>query len=77
MPNGKPGDAPWTDFFIHGREVFPADIASMLKAIHVANPTLIEHLHYPDMWDWEKGLRLEEGRKKLRKIIQDNCIPID
>lgn len=38
MPNGKPGDAPWSDFFVHGHKVFPDDIARMLRAIYGVNP---------------------------------------
>lgn len=38
MPNGKPGDAPWSDFFVHGREIFPPDMAAMLRAIHAVDP---------------------------------------
>jgi len=76
MPNGKPGDAPWSDFFLHGHDVFPPDIAAMLRAIYGVDPRLIRHLAHPDMWRWEEGHDLEDGRAKLKKIINDNSIPL-
>jgi hypothetical protein len=75
VPNGKPGDAPWTDFFVHKHDVFPADMAAMLRAIYSVSPRLIQHLAHPDMWEWEAGNDLEDGRAKLRQIIADNNIP--
>lgn len=75
MPNGKSGDAPWSDFFGHGQhDLFPADIAEMLLAIHAVDPSLIRHLSHPDMWAWEKGEDLDNGREKLRQIMADNEI---
>jgi hypothetical protein len=75
MPNGRPGDAPWTDFFVHGRDLFPEDISAMLRAIARQDAGLIRHLAHPDMWDWAEGKNLEEGREKLRQIIRDNRVP--
>jgi len=77
MPNGKPGDAPWSDFFVHGYDVFPSDIAAMLRAIYDVNPSLIRHLAHPDMWQWEQGKDLDDGRSKLAKIMADNDITVE
>lgn len=77
MANGRPGDAPWTDFFNHGRDVFPEDIAKMLLAIHAASPALIQHLNHPDMWEWEAGRQLDEGREKLRQIMSEHNIQLE
>lgn len=74
MPNGRPGDAPWTDFFVHGQAIFPPDIGEMLQAIARHDVGLIRHLAHPDMWDWAEGKKLEEGREKLRQIMRDNGI---
>jgi len=74
MPNGKPGDAPWSDFFVHNRKIFPDDIARMLRAIHAVNPKLIRHLAHPDMWEWEQGRQLDTARSKLSAIIEKNEI---
>jgi hypothetical protein len=76
MPNGRPGDAPWSDFFVHGHDVFPPDIAAMLRAIHAVNPSLIQHLSHPDMWCWEQGDDLDNGRAKLTQIMSDNVIEL-
>ena len=75
MPNGTPGDAPWTDLFVHKRNIFPYDMEEMLWRIHEYDENLIRHLNYPDMWKWEKGENLEEGRQKLKKIIEENNVP--
>jgi len=77
MPNGKPGDAPWSDFFVHGREIFPPDMAAMLRAIHAVDPALIQHLAHPDMWRWEAGDDLDDGRAKLVQIMANNHITVD
>ncbi|MEZ6118575.1 MAG: hypothetical protein R3C28_18695 [Pirellulaceae bacterium] len=77
MPNGRPGDAPWSDFFGHGRHnMFPPDIAAMLLAIHAVDPALIKHLNHPDMWDWEQGKNLDGGREKLSQIMVENDIEL-
>lgn len=75
VPNGKPGDAPWSDFFVHKRNIFPNDIARMLRAIYAVSPKLINHLADDDMWEWEAGRKLDEGRSTLRRIIVENNIP--
>ncbi len=33
MPNGKPGDHPYTDIVIHGRDVYSSDIAKLVREI--------------------------------------------
>ena len=76
MPNGKPGDAPWTDFFVHKMNVFPPDISDMLWAIYRVSPDLIKSLNYPDMWNWEKGEKLDDARLTLKKIISENGIQL-
>ena len=75
MPNGKPGDAPWSDFFVHGKDVFPLAIAGKLKRVRAYDDSLIRHFANNDMWDWERGERIEEGVEKLQKIIDDHKIP--
>ena len=77
MPNGKPGDSPWSDFFGHGRhEMFPSDISAMLLALHAIDPALIRSLHYPDMCDWERGKNLDDARRKLRQIMVENGVDL-
>ena len=75
MPNGAAGDAPWSDFFVHGKSIFPPDMCVMLHVIKQHDVELIRHLAHPDMWDWEVGKNLEEGRRKLKEIIRTNGIP--
>jgi hypothetical protein len=33
MPNGKPGDHPFTDIVIHGRDVYSSTAASLVREI--------------------------------------------
>ena len=33
MPNGKPGDHPFTDIVVHGRDVYSPQIASLVREI--------------------------------------------
>jgi hypothetical protein len=33
MPNGKPGDHPYTDIVIHGRDVYSPDVANLVREI--------------------------------------------
>jgi hypothetical protein len=33
VPNGRPGDHPYTDIIVHGREVFSAEVTRLAKEI--------------------------------------------
>ncbi len=33
MPNGKPGDNPYTDIVVHGRDVYSPSIATLVREI--------------------------------------------
>jgi hypothetical protein len=34
MPNGKPGDHPYTDIIVHGADSFGTEITALVKEIH-------------------------------------------
>lgn len=68
MPNGKIGDHPFTDMMIHGRHPFPADIERMLRKLQEVEPGLISRFGW-EPFDWAKGRRLEDGRRKLTALV--------
>ena len=68
MPNGKFGDNPLTDMFIHGEHPYPADIENMLRKLRSINPKILHGLDTKP-FDWEKGKNLEEGRELLKEML--------
>ena len=69
MPNGKPGDHPRTDIFVHGLHPFPADIEAMIRELHSINPSLLEQID-TQMLLWESGKEYEVARKELQELIE-------
>ena len=69
MPNGKHGDNPLTDMFVHGRHPFPPDIEDLLRELRS-----LGHLHLDALswapFDWEAGRFHEEARRLLRGLIE-------
>ncbi|HZY88715.1 MAG TPA: hypothetical protein VFE78_28080 [Gemmataceae bacterium] len=68
MPNGKPGGHPLTDLFHHGGHPFPADIEEMVRRLASIDPNLLGEIDH-DVFRWEKGEGLEEGRAKLKELL--------
>lgn len=79
MPNGSKGDHPLTDMLIHGLHPFPADIEAMLRELFDLDPNYLDttrrHVDQLAWWNrfeaWERGERLDEGRKLLSEILQE------
>ena len=79
MPNGKPGDHPFTDMLIHNMHPFPLDIEELLHEILELNPGFADsERRYLDridwdqkFFDWEAGRNLDEGRDALKKILAE------
>ena len=77
IPNGKPGDDPLTDMFIHGEHPFPADMEAMLRQIRALDPLFPNgdrsHADRVAWWrrigDWARKLNLDEGREALRAVL--------
>jgi hypothetical protein len=68
MPNGKPGDHPLTDMFSHGAHPFPPDIEELIRRLASIDPLLLKEID-GDVFEWEAGRQLDEGRAKLRELI--------
>jgi hypothetical protein len=75
MPNGKHGDNPLSDFIVHGRSCFPADIEDLLRRIDQAGAAigrwpLGENWPYsPREWDWAEGRELGAARRDLQSLL--------
>jgi hypothetical protein len=77
MPNGKPGDHPWTDIMIHGRRVYSAladqlvrdiaELATDAEQRQLADRLMREYNEHfdPDVARLER--ELSELRDRLRK----------
>jgi hypothetical protein len=69
MPNGKIGDNPLSDMFVHGRHPFPPDIEEMLRTL-----SSLGHLHLDAIqgapFDWEAGRFHQHARRLLRGLIE-------
>jgi len=67
--NGKPDDNPITDMLFYGKHPFPADMEAMVRKLHAIDRQLMNDLKWEPL-AWEKGERLEEGRKLLRELLE-------
>ena len=71
MPNGRPGDNPITDLLSHDRHPFPPDIEEMLRKLAAIDPILFQELGWAP-FEWEQGQNLDEGRKRLRELLNEH-----
>ena len=72
MPNGKPGDHPLTDTFVHGFHPFPSDIEQMLgKLLRREGYDGVQAISDAECTDWAAGVAIEEGRVKLRRLLDE------
>lgn len=75
MPNGKHGDNPLSDMILHGLHPFPPDMEEVLREIdalgmRVGRWPLGENWPYSTAeFDWERGEKLEEGRRLLSHLL--------
>jgi len=86
MANGKPGDHPITDMYVHGLHPFTDDIEQMVRKLLSLNPKFpddgrryteqVEWEHR--FFDWEKGVGLEDGRRALKaELAKHGSIDLD
>jgi len=69
MPNGKPGDHPFTDMFHYGSHPFPPDIEALILELKRLDPHL-KGITDDMPFDWEEGKNLEVGRRHLKGLIE-------
>jgi hypothetical protein len=69
MPNGTPGDHPYTDMVAHGKHPFPPDIESMLWKLREMDHSFIDQFGW-EPFRWEKGENLDDARMKLRLLME-------
>ncbi len=69
MPNGKLGDNPISDMFIHGKHPFPADVEEMIRELYRINRVVFDDNFSSAVFDWERGENLEQGRAKLKELL--------
>jgi hypothetical protein len=68
MPNGKPGDHPLTDIFVHGLLPFPADIEKMIRKLWTVNPFMLR-VTENQVQQWGVDGEFESARKGLCELI--------
>ena len=59
--------------FLHGKHPFPKDIEDMLRRLQM-KPGAITTEIAMDAFDWERGERLEVGRKKLQTLCKTHGV---
>lgn len=69
MPNGKIGDNPISDMFLHDSHPFPPDMEEMIRELHKINRIAFDDNFSSDVFNWEQGKHLEEGRAKLQQLL--------
>ena len=71
MPNGKPGDHPLTDIFVHKQEVYGKEIDELIKKISI----LSSCGELDDWWEneigWDPGSEtiLSKARKRYEELV--------
>jgi len=68
MANGKLGDNPLSDMFIHDRHPFPPDIEEMIRKLESLGHIPLDALQWAP-FDWQQGRFLDEARKLLKGLI--------
>ena len=69
MANGKLGDNPLSDMFIHGKHPFPADIEQMIRKLDSLGHIPLDALQWAP-FDWNQGRFHAEARKLLKGLIE-------
>ena len=64
MPNGRPGDHPLTDIFLHGLEAYGREVDSMLREISALTPDR-EFVQW-----WERELAAESDHQVVSRKVR-------
>lgn len=70
MPNGKPGDHPITDLFVHNHDVYGNEADKIIKDIAkiIGRKQTEDWLEKEIGWSNDKEAILEKCRKKLNEV---------
>jgi hypothetical protein len=66
MPNGKPGDHPYTDIVVHGKSRFNPETIELAKELHDLNPDSFFEIDWQTLAD--ESLLVD----RLKKLIELN-----
>lgn len=70
MPNGKPGDHPYTDIVIHGANVYGDDIDDLVREMHhLKSSDLIRDRVSALLWDHNPWFSKDINRQLLRQEL--------
>ena len=72
MPNGKPGDHPLTDIFVHNLEVYGKEVDDLIKKIGSlsSNRELDEWWEKEIGWDPDQESLLLKAKKHYEKLVK-------
>jgi len=73
MSSSDPNDHPIRAMLFQGKHPFPKDIEDMLRRLQL-KPGAITTEIAMDAFDWERGERLEVGRKKLQALCKTHGV---
>jgi hypothetical protein len=70
MPNGKPGDHPYTDIVVHGRDIYSPTVSSLVREIAaLADETTRRQL--ADLLFLEYNECADPNVEELQRILTD------
>jgi alpha-amylase/alpha-mannosidase (GH57 family) len=71
MPNGKPGDHPLTDIFVHKTEVYGPEADELIRKISdlCSRRELDEWWEREIGWSQERGLALRKARARYAELL--------
>ena len=77
MPNGRPGDHPYTDIVIHGHTMFSSKVTEIVEAVDDVGPRSAKQEVRTLLWITPKNSsdeevkRLEEALERIRQHVKD------
>jgi hypothetical protein len=73
MASESSNEHPIREMLLNGKHPFPQDIEDMLRRLH-SKPGAITTEIAMDAFDWERGERLDVGRRKLQALCKTHGV---
>ena len=73
MASESSNEHPIREMLLNGKHPFPPDIEDMLRRLHT-KPGAITTEIAMDAFDWERGERLDAGRRKLEALCKTHGV---